>query len=278
MVKDRLMRIESEDAPKSISDYTKWLRDARQIEITPATKTHYRSVVLQFRDDFERSTFWTRLITDLPEHDAEYQMRTSYPLLMNSQQGPTISTKEFDAFFLKTFRKNVLTNNNWPDPPPGGWLLPDDWFQQVNDLVRTNLVVKYLDGVEFLAEKVVALASELKLTCNMDFEAKEEGYYAAHVYVRVRSIVPGLDWRTSEMHPHVEIQVTTQLQDVIRRLLHRYYEERREQPAQSAKWQWDYRTDEFTTNYLGHILHYVEGMIMDIREKQSIQESLTRKL
>ena len=25
---------------------------------------------------------------------------------------------------------------------------------------------------------------------------------------------------------------------------------------------------EFAANYLGHVLHYVEGMIMDIREKQ----------
>ena len=34
------------------------------------------------------------------------------------------------------------------------------------------------------------------------------------------------------------------------------------------KWQWDYTSDEFAANYLGHILHYVEGMIIDIREKQ----------
>ncbi len=34
-----------------------------------------------------------------------------------------------------------------------------------------------------------------------------------------------------------------------------------------TKWQWDYKGDEFATNYLGHILHYVEGMIMDVRER-----------
>jgi hypothetical protein len=29
-----------------------------------------------------------------------------------------------------------------------------------------------------------------------------------------------------------------------------------------------YRTEEFRANYLGHILHYIEGMIIDIRDKQ----------
>lgn len=67
----------------------------------------------------------------------------------------------------------------------------------------------------------------------------------------------------------IEIQITTQLQEVIRSLLHKYYEDRRKGvEAEGTKWQWDYKSDEFVANYLGHILHYVEGMIMDIREKQ----------
>ena len=67
----------------------------------------------------------------------------------------------------------------------------------------------------------------------------------------------------------VEIQITTQLQEVIRRLLHKYYERQRSGRSTSdLKWQWDYKSDEFAANYLGHILHYVEGMIMDVRDKR----------
>ena len=33
-------------------------------------------------------------------------------------------------------------------------------------------------------------------------------------------------------------------------------------------WQWNYKSDEFAANYLGHILHYVEGMIIEIRDKK----------
>jgi len=53
------------------------------------------------------------------------------------------------------------------------------------------------------------------------------------------------------------------------RLLHKYYEERRKKlKKEDIIWQWDWRSDEFSANYLGHILHYIEGMIMEIREKQ----------
>ncbi|GAI51334.1 unnamed protein product [marine sediment metagenome] len=52
-------------------------------------------------------------------------------------------------------------------------------------------------------------------------------------------------------------------------MLHKYYEETRKRlEKEDIKWQWNYKSDEFVANYLGHILHYVEGMIMEIREKQ----------
>jgi len=78
-----------------------------------------------------------------------------------------------------------------------------------------------------------------------------------------------VNWDTIFIKISIELQITTQLQEVIRKLLHNYYEERRIRlKEEDLKWQWDYRSDEFATNYLGHILHYIEGMIMDIREKQ----------
>jgi hypothetical protein len=52
-------------------------------------------------------------------------------------------------------------------------------------------------------------------------------------------------------------------------MLHLHYEKRREQRAgpESDAWKWDYKSDEFSTNYLGHILHYLEGVIVEIRNK-----------
>lgn len=72
--------------------------------------------------------------------------------------------------------------------------------------------------------------------------------------------------------------MTTQIKDVIKRLLHKYYEERRMPgTTYNADWRWNYRSDEFIANYLGHILHYVEGMILEVRDRSKERKDASRK-
>ena len=133
--------------------------------------------------------------------------------------------------------------------------------------------MKYLDGVEFLREKIHSACARHSLPCDVVLEAREEGYYAAHVYTRQAFEIPRLDWDTETVDVSIELQVTTQLQEAIRTLLHKYYEKRRTVGVEEdSPWQWDYRSGEFVANYLGHILHYVEGMIMEIRERQTEED------
>ena len=64
---------------------------------------------------------------------------------------------------------------------------------------------------------------------------------------------------------------TMQIKDVIKELTYKYYEKRRMRLSPSdEKWQWNYKSEEFAPNYIGHILHYVEGAIMEIRDKEEI--------
>ncbi len=259
--------------PSDIDEYKKWLKDSHQVEISVKTKTYYKTVTSKAATDFCASRFWQSLLSDLGPINEEYYLRTNYYLLIESSP-PDLLTKPFDSFLLKTFRQNVISNSNWPKPPDSGWLLPGNWFSRINDTVRTCFVVKYLDGVNFLVEKCAELSAAASHYSRVDFEAKEEGYYAAHFYVTFPCEVPREDWDTKDENILVEIQITTQLQEVIRRLLHKYYDQRRaERPTPSSKWQWDYRSDEFATNYLGHILHYIEGMIMDVRDKRIGRET-----
>ena len=67
-----------------------------------------------------------------------------------------------------------------------------------------------------------------------------------------------------------ELQITTQVQEgASENYFTPTYEERRITVEQEkSTWQWNYKSPEFAANYLGHVLHYVEGMIMGIREKQ----------
>ena len=61
-------------------------------------------------------------------------------------------------------------------------------------------------------------------------------------------------------------------------MLHKYYEKRRRKLKTESEiiWQWNYKSNEFATNYLGHILHYLEAMIYEIREKQKEGEEIEK--
>lgn len=259
----------SDKKPKDIDEYKRWLKDEHDVSISQQTRTYYETVTNGIRNDFEESDFWIQLAENLREFNDQYHIDTGYPLFIPNFE-PQLYIKSFDSFLLKTFRKNILENKNWPDNPTNGWLLPNNWYSRTNDIIRTLFIAKYLDGVEFIIGKIESFCKERDAKCKAFLEAREEGYYAAHLYTAQEFEIPKPDWDTEVVSISVEIQITTQLQEVIRTLLHKYYGEKRERIKRKddTKWQWDYKSEEFATNYLGHIIHYVEGMIMGIREKQ----------
>ena len=247
--------------------YVKWL-DKKDVEISEKTKNQYLSVRDSIKKQFEKSSLWVELSKKLGEFQYEYRANNGYNLLM-SLEPPQLDEKKFDSFFLKTFRKNILENKNPFKEPNDEWILPDNWYSKIKDIVRTCFVVKYLDGVDFLANKIATICDKNDIEYVTSFEAKEEGYYAAHISILQEFDVPGPNWDSTKIKVWIEIQITTQLQEVIRKLLHNYYEEKRKTVVkEDVKWQWNYKSNEFATNYLGHILHYVEGMIVEIRDKK----------
>lgn len=251
-------------------EYKKWLKDERGFEITNRTKLYYEEVTSTIKGIFQESFLWEKLTSNLNYYSEQFLLDSSgYGLWSNASEPVELKIKPYDSFLLKTYRKNILDNQNWSKQPKGGWILPNNWYSKINDIVRTSFVVKYLDGVGFITRHFELLCKECKVRCKVDFEAKEEGYYAAHMYVTNKFEIPKIELGTEFVNVSIEFQVTTQLQEVILKLLHKYYEERRkqEQLIENIKWQWDYKSDEFAINYLGHILHYIEGMIMERREE-----------
>ena len=258
--------------PTTFVDYERWLDQTHNVKLSPAIQSRYITVAERIQRQFEASTYWQRILETLPQIADDYRRAERYRLFAEDVR--PFDIKPFQSFLLKTYRRNALQNRDWPSPPPEGWIVPDAWFEQVRDIVRTLFVVKYLDGVRFLTEHLRRAATVLGLESVVQYESKEEGYYAAHVYVQYPCEIPGLSWETEKRPVWIELQVTTQLQEVIRRLLHRHYENSRSETVEGSerKWQWDYRGDEFAANYLGHILHYIEGMIMEVRERQRESE------
>ena len=156
-------------------------------------------------------------------------------------------------------------NKNWPNPPENGWMVPDDWLSQTNDIIRGALVVRYLDGVEFMVKEITTLGDKLGHKFKHFYEAREDGYYAAHLYTQYDAEIPKQSWDTHKVSFSIELQVRTELQESIQKLLHSYY--KRRGPERERNWQWNFESDEFVANYMGHILHYVEATIVDIRKK-----------
>ncbi len=256
------------DKPKNVEEYKKWLKDQFSIIIDSKTENHFNSIANKIKNDFQESKAWLDLVSLLREFNNEYLAKTSYQLLITDFK-PELVTKSFDSFFEKTFRRNVVYNKKFPNPPYDGWALPENWIENTNDILRTYFVVKYLDGVEFLMKKIEESFNANSLNCKNHYEARDEGYYAVHIYTKNDFEIPKIDWDTEIKNITIEIQITTQLQEVIGKLTHQLYEDRRIKIDKSdKKWQWNYESEEFTTNYLGHILHYVEGMIMEVRNKQ----------
>jgi len=260
-----------EDALSWETWYVEWLRTHRGVEITDRTQTHYETAATMIHEQFCQSGFWKEYTANLATYHDEYMTRNGYDLLLHRQQVPVVEKKPWLSFLNKTYRENYLHNGNWPEEPRGGWIEPSNWLAKIPDVARTTIVVKYLDGVEFLATKTRALCEDehgMEFKC--EYEAKPEGYYAAHMYATSTFDVPSMTFDSVKVETKVEIQITTQIQDVIKKLLHKYYEEKRSSLplAEERAWQWDYTSEQFVVNYLGHILHYVEGMIMEIRDRQ----------
>lgn len=259
------------EKPKNVEEYCRTLLDEKLgVRIGPREERYYSIVVTAMRNQFVEGPFWSLFERRFRDIEDEYYMQHGYNLFM-ANEPPKVVTKPFRSTLEKSFCRNVLLNTRWPEQPDSGWITPQNWYGLIGDLVRCCVVVKYLDGVAFLLQKFRTFCNEVEFTMGAEYVAREDGYYCLHASVRQRFEIPKRDFDTEFIDSMVEIQVTTQTQEVIRSLLHKYYEKRRMAespiPAEEKPWQWDYESDEFSANYLGHILHYLEGMIMFVREK-----------
>jgi len=268
-----IVNMADEDAPANIDAYKMWASQKFGKILDDKIQNHYDSVTLQIEDQFENSAFWINFTKNFKNYNDTYLLHSEgYDLFIDLNK-PKLYRKSYESFIEKTFRKNVLDNDQFPKERKDGWITPDNWFSRVHDILRTQIIVKYLDGVDFIIKEFIRVCEENDLEYDISYEARDEGYYAVHLNSTHNLKILGYDLDLISCPITVEIQIRTQLQEVIKNLLHTYYETKRLTPLEEKMeyrkdWKWDYKCDEFATNYLGHILHYVEGMIMEIREKQ----------
>jgi hypothetical protein len=254
--------------PQNLEEFKTWFEN--KFSYNPHNYGHYYNAATQLlHKSFINSHFWEFVKKELPNINDTYKIQKGYQLLTKVDP-PEIYIKSLDSLLIKAYRKNILNNPQFPDPPIDGWVTPNNWFANINDILRTTIVVKYLDGVEFLLQRLAQIAIDCSCKLEYSLEAREEGYYAAHGGLKISLDLIEENFQPSAQILNIEIQVTTELQEIIKALLHKHYERNRKNvKPKNYKWQWDYQCDEFASNYLGHIVHYVEGMIVEIRDKQN---------
>lgn len=196
----------------------------------------------------------------------EYKVKTGARLFPIEEPRVDWKQKSFESALNKSYRLNVLKNKKFPEAPKGGWLGPDRWFEAFEDIIRCQLVCRYLDGPGFVVERLEHAASNAGLVCTYDSVQHDRGYYAFHLYLKVPV---GLFKSTTTIT--VEIQLTTQLQDVVYDLTHGFYEDIRLMEGADQKleaWKWEYTSARFKAGYLSHTLHLLEGLIAEVRQER----------
>jgi ppGpp synthetase/RelA/SpoT-type nucleotidyltranferase len=238
-------------------------------------QVQYEYVSDKFLSDFQLSAFWQEFTSGLTRLDERHVQDHALNLLtVPVPSALQVFAKPFNSVVEKAYRLNYLQNRDFPEPPEGVWIDSTNWYTRLRDIIRTTVVVKYLDGVTAVSELVRTACAAGAAMSDVSMEARDEGYYAMHNVLCVPLSMPSdVGWEVVSVDIPVEIQVATQVQDVIRRLTHTFYEERRSRSLDpEKKWQWNWESPEFVPNYLGHILHYVDGAIMDVRRKQQLRQ------
>jgi len=237
-------------------------------EFTKKTETQFGINTGAILSSVEASDFYKALPDLFRTAQKEYEESFEVKLLMTPSP-PTFAKKSYASAIDKSYRSNVLENWSWPNEPRWGWVTPKNWCEKINDLARTTVVCKYLDGPIFLAKRLQELAAAKGLTSRVKSQERDSGYYAQHFYAKVPVPIVSLEMEQSEALVDFEIQLTTQMQEVLRDLSHSFYEEQRMSQDDDQQWKWDHSSARFRSSFMGHTLHLLEGVIVELREMKN---------
>lgn len=246
--------------------YLQWLEDSFDYNVDNFGDADYVSVSSGLRAALLHSSFWQRLCDGMDELDRDFRYsRGAY--LFRTLDPPIVGTKTFESFLKKTYRFNVVENRDWPDEPVLGWVMPSNWYQKVNDIVRGQLITRHIDGAIFLAQQLQKIAEETKAPSDLTYRAYDDGYYAIHFYALIDArVLRKSIGRYEGITGQVELQITTTMQEVIKQMLHEDYRKKRTQMTrQRTPWQWRYEDRDFVLNFLGHELQSLDGTICRLR-------------
>jgi ppGpp synthetase/RelA/SpoT-type nucleotidyltranferase len=253
--------------PNTIAEYIEWAKTELKFDFNEgANKNRFDANLTSILNSIDSSDFLKEFDNTVFSWSEEYRKTFGSDLFFENAQ-LKFQKKSYDSIIDKTFRINVLWNKKFPDPPDKGWLTLDNIYKGLNDLVRSYLVCKFLDGPDFAARKLNEYCKSINLENYYYSQQRDEGYYAFHSYTTFKVSILDTEWQSVPTSVRIEIQFTTQLQDLLKNFTHQYFEETRlASSAPDNKWKWDIKSNRFKASYMSHTLHLLEAIIVELRD------------
>lgn len=256
------------EKPITLDDFVAWSTEETCGIFDSSAKRQYEMIAGSAKVRATEHPFFARLGDTLAKAARTFQDQTDEDLFMGgSPPAPQLHIKPYESVINKLYRKNVLWNANWPHEPVKGWAHVRRCFGELNDLLRTQIVCKFIDGPALLAKHLSEAARLRGLEPESSTRGRFEGYYAYHWYTHLLIDTLGNGGKLQEVQLSIEIQLTTQLQDALNTITHGFYEITRSAPDEHG-WEWDVRSPRFRAGYLSHTLHMLEGIILELREER----------
>jgi hypothetical protein len=257
--------------PSTDEEYVIWARDTLEVDFSQhRVELSFDQNATFAQTTAQRHDFFRGLPNFLRKSSETYFTQTGADLFMRGVPEVNPITKSYTTTVNKSFRHNIIWNDNFPDPPDRGWATPSNWFSIFNDIVRGTIVCKFIDGPLFLAERLKAYAHNHNLDSRYTSQQKDDGYYAYHFYVKI-PVELLLNEADTTVNVEIEIQLTTQFQEVLYKITHRYYEHLRNQRTPDPdKWKWEVKSNRFRAGYLSHTLHLLEAIILELRDSNDV--------
>ena len=207
--------------------------------------------------------FWTKAKTEMAKWRTEYRTLKGGDLLPRPVL-PDFESKTEASIHDKLIRKCKRKSHDLSDVvgvegPP---------IPKLNDFVRTRVACRYIDGVDFLAKKLMEIGAETNCVPQLRREGRIEGYFAQHITLE-QNVIFRLAGHEQLATINCEIQLASELATRVWQASHPLYEEARMGHEAPEEWQWKPNEPRFMANQLGHMIHLVDGLLVQLRDTEN---------
>lgn len=252
----------------TLGQYAEWAKQHIGFDPTDVQFTRrYTANTAGLRTSVEQSDAWNKVSATFSELSKRYRTENGVFLFTDDAWEPALLIKPVTSVIEKMYRVNVVRNNQFPDAPADGWLVEDNLFARMDDLVRCRVVCRYMDGPQYICGNTQELLGD-EIVYRVHSMETELGYYAWHLGIKVPAAIMRANGTIDDEVIRLEVQLTTHLNDVLNDLTHSFYENRRiVSGPEDALWKWQPNSDQFKGAYFGHTLHLLEGMIVELKNE-----------